>query len=219
MRLRWKLGRLVAYLIARCLFNIQIIGQTNLLNRTAQILVSNHRSNIDPFLVGLASGQEVYFMAKEELFKRSKFFSALISFWNAIPLARNERSSEALKKCADLLKRNQTVLIFPEGTRNKFEALQPFKPGAVFLSINNQVPIVPVAISGVREIYGGRITRLLDMDIRKKYIPNLPSKRNITVRFGQPIYPTGFKPAREDYAKFTEIVRKDIIKLLAENEQ
>jgi 1-acyl-sn-glycerol-3-phosphate acyltransferase len=216
MRLRWKIGRIIAYVLAKTLFGFRVIGQNNLVKDSGLLLVANHRSNIDPFFVGLASGQEIYFMAKQELFNISKFFTWLISFWNAIPLTRDIRASEAIRKCATLLKNKRTVLIFPEGTRNKYDEMLPFKPGFGFLAVTNQVPIVPVAISGVREAWYGRFTRLIDRDIRKGY--NSKQSKNVIVKFGKPISPNSFANTREDYERLSETVRNNIISLLMENE-
>jgi 1-acyl-sn-glycerol-3-phosphate acyltransferase len=216
MRLRWKIGRIIAYILAKTLFGFRVSGQHHLVKNSGQLLVANHRSNIDPFFVGLAAGQEIYFMAKQELFNISKFFSWLISFWNAIPLARDIQASEAIRKCATLLKNKRTVLIFPEGTRNKYDEMLPFKPGFGFLAITNQVPIVPVAISGVREVWHGRFTRLIDRDIRKGY--NSEHSKNVIVTFGKPISPLGFTNTREDYERLSEVVQNNIKRLLIDNE-
>lgn len=217
MRLRWKIGRVFAYILAKTLFRFRVIGQNNLLKDTGQILVANHRSNVDPFFVGLAAGQEIYFMAKQELFHISKLFTWLISFWNAIPLERDFRSSNALKKCITLLKNKKTVLIFPEGTRNNCEKLLNFKPGFAFLSITVESPIIPVAITGVREVWHGSFTRLIDRDIRKDY--NTEHSKNVIVKFGNPRFPFGFTNNREDYLKLAQVIQNDIIRLLEENEQ
>ena len=142
MRLRWRLGRGIAYILVKPFLRVRVIGQDNLQKDSAQILAANHCSHIDPALVALASTQEIYFMAKEELFHISRFFKWLILFWNAIPLPRGTGASEALKKCSSLLSQGKTILIFPEGTRNKFEELLlPFKPGFGFLAVVNQVGI------------------------------------------------------------------------------
>jgi len=217
MRWRWKLGRVLAYILAKLFLGFRVIGQNNLLKKSAQILAANHRSHMDPAIVGLASGQEIYFMAKEELFHISKFFTRLISFWNAIPLPRGIRASEALKKSSTLLKQGKTVLIFPEGTRNKFdELLLPFKPGFGFLAVNNQVPIIPVAISGVCDVWNGRLSQFIDRDIRKKTKYQVKSNNGITVKFGKPIFPNGLSKTRDDYEKIAQNVQKDIELLLKE---
>ena len=220
------MGRIIAYILAKTLFRIKIVGQENLIKGSAQILAANHRSHLDPFLVGVASNQEIYFMAKQELFEISKFFRWLILFWNAIPLPRGEQATQALKKCSDLLKQGKTIVIFPEGTRNRSNnGLLPFKPGLGFLAINNQVPVVPVAINGVREIWNGRLTALIDKDISTKLItqnpkPNAPEQssvrgklKSIVVMFGKPVFPNQ-GDNRENYEKFTETVRNSIALML-----
>ena len=232
MRWRWKLGRIVAYILAKSLFGFRVVGRENLLKNSAQILAANHRSHLDPFLVGLASGQEIYFMAKQELFEISKFFKWLISFWNAIPLPRGDRAIEALKKCSVLLKSQKTVVIFPEGTRNKFEnGLLPFKPGLGFLAITNQVPIVPVAINGVRDVWNGRLTTFIDKDIYekgKKQNPTHQSKarcgarlkiKSITVKFGKPVFANGYSKNRDDYEKIAKTVSNNIVMMLEESNE
>jgi 1-acyl-sn-glycerol-3-phosphate acyltransferase len=219
MKLRWRLGKIIAYVLAKVLFGFRVVGQENLQKGSAQILASNHRSNLDPFLVGLASGQEIYFMAKQELFEVSKFFRWLILFWNAIPLPRSEQAVQALKKCSDLLTKGKTVVIFPEGTRNRLnDGLLPFKPGLGFLAVNNQVPVIPVAINGVRGVWNGKLVSFIDKDIYKEVQKLKSSKvKSITVRFGKPIFPNQGE-SRENYEKITDAVRFNISSMLSETD-
>lgn len=217
MRLRWRLGKITAYILAKPLLRFRVIGQDNLLTNSAQILAANHRSHMDPALVALASRQEIFFMAKEELFHISRFFKWLISSLNAIPLARGAGASEALKKCSSLLAQGETVLIFPEGTRNKFEEiLLPFKPGFGFLAVNNQVPIIPVAISGVREAWNGKLSQFVDKDIKREK-PKVKSNDGITVRFGKPVFPNGKIKNRDEYEQIAQTVKINIELLLKES--
>jgi 1-acyl-sn-glycerol-3-phosphate acyltransferase len=221
MRLRWRLGKVIAYILVKPFIRFRVIGQDNIQKNTAQILAANHRSHMDPALVALASTQEIYFMAKEELFHISKFFKWLISFWNAIPLPRGAGASEALKKCSSLLAQGKTVLIFPEGTRNKFEdLLLPFKPGFGFLAVANQVPIIPVAITGVREAWNGKLSQFIDKDIKQKTKSEKVKGKNnkeITVRFGKPVFPDGKIKNRDEYEQIAQTVKNDIELLLKES--
>jgi len=218
MRLRWRIGRIIAWTLAKPLFNFKVLGQDNLKKDSAQILVANHRSNMDPFFVALASGQEVYSMAKQELFHINKFFKWLILFWNAIPLHRGAGATEAIKKCSELLSQGKTVVVFPEGSRNKYdELMQPFKPGFSYLAINNQVPVIPVAISGVREVWHGKLSGLIDKDIAGLSKPlKLKNSKGITVRFGKPISPNGRSNNHNGYEQLSMVVQKDIELLLKE---
>lgn len=215
MRTRWKIGRIIANLLARLLLGFQVINQPKPLTDRGQILVANHTSNLDPFLVGLASGQEVYFMAKEELFNVSRFFRWLITFWNAIPLPRSAVQTTVLKKCLALLKENKTLVIFPEGTRNKSNViLLPFKPGIGYLAINAQTPVIPVAIFGIREIWRGSLAKLIDRDISRYFSSPRKDIKHVVVEFGQPIYPDQYERSRAGYEQLTQTVRDKLQSML-----
>ncbi|MEO0091255.1 MAG: lysophospholipid acyltransferase family protein [candidate division WOR-3 bacterium] len=222
MKLRWRLGRIIAYPLAKILFGLKVKGRENLLKNQGQILVANHRSHLDPFIIAVAAEQEIYFMAKKELFQISRFFSWLIRFWNAIPISREEEFPHStLKLISNLLQKCQTVLVFPEGTRNKSplpSQLLPFKSGASYLSIINQVPIIPVAVKGVREIWHGRLSALIDQDIvkSKRHSLNLPTDKTsrISVRFGQPIFPNGYAKTKNDYETLTQLIKSKIESML-----
>lgn len=226
MKWRWRLGQIIAYPLARILFRLKVKGREHLLKNRGQILVANHCSHLDPFIIAVAANQEIYFMAKKELFHISCFFRWLIKFWNAIPVARKEESAHStLKLVSALLQKSQTVLIFPEGTRNKspiLNQLLPFKLGASYVAIANQVPIIPVAVKGVREIWHGRLSALIDSDI-----VNLPKKSlsaicattqqkpsQVLVHFGEPIFPHGYTKSKDDYEALTQKIRKRIEELL-----
>lgn len=222
MKWRWRLGRIIAYPLAKILLGLKVRGRENLLKNQGQILVANHRSHLDPFIIAVAANQEIYFMAKKELFQISRFFSWLIRFWNAIPISREEEFPHTtLKLISSLLQKCQTVLVFPEGTRNKsplINQLLPFKLGASYLSIVNQVPIIPVAVKGVREIWQGRLSALIDQDIvnSKRQSLNLPSNKTsrITVHFGKPIFPNRYEKTKNDYEELTQQIKCKIESML-----
>ncbi|MDN5727187.1 MAG: 1-acyl-sn-glycerol-3-phosphate acyltransferase [Propionibacteriales bacterium] len=119
------------------------------------VVVANHSSHLDatsivcaiPLTVGrnLATGAAAdYFFTKVH----RRIFTALL--YNAFPIERSgirNRRSVA----ATLLSEGVPILLFPEGTRSRTGAMVPFKPGAAALSINQQVPVVPVAVVGAHE--------------------------------------------------------------------
>ncbi len=111
------------------------------------LFASNHRSTSDPPVVGSRLSREVYFVAKDSLFK-NPLFGRLIRSYNAFPIRRGVFDREAMQTALDLLNRGRSVLIFPEGGRVLGEDLGPARSGVAYLAINSGVPVVPVYVSG-----------------------------------------------------------------------
>ena len=211
MNFRWRLGWLLVYPIAKLIMGLRVLGRDKLRQDKAKIIAANHTSNLDPFILGLATGQEIFFLAKEDLFNYSKWFTWLIRFWNALPLRRSAIDRGLFKTCSRLLQRNKTLILFPEGTRSKNGNLQPFKPGIGLLAVTNSIPVVPCYIYGARKSF---ISKLADQDINKgKFrVADIFTGR-ITVKFGNPIQPDGFSKNRDDYIKLTAKIRSEVEEL------
>lgn len=66
---------------------------------------------------------------------------------NAIPINRTQTDFRAIKQCLTVLRNNEPLLIFPEGTRNKSNTpkkLLPFKEGAAMFALKTNAPIIPM---------------------------------------------------------------------------
>ena len=112
------------------------------------VCVSNHCSNIDPFLLGHLPF-EMKFLAKSVLFKIPAVGWG-IKIAGDIPLVRGSTKSvkAAMARSRFYVERGMPVLIFPEGTRSTTGDLLPFKDGAFRLAIETKAHIVPIAIGG-----------------------------------------------------------------------
>ncbi len=114
------------------------------------VVVSNHESNADPFLISYLPW-EMKWLGKASLFKIPVVGW---SMWLAgdIPVRRGEKDSAqaAMGICARWLDKGMPVMIFPEGTRSKTEDLLPFKDGAFRLAIETGADVLPMAVSGTR---------------------------------------------------------------------
>ncbi|MEO0093910.1 MAG: lysophospholipid acyltransferase family protein [candidate division WOR-3 bacterium] len=217
MKLRWRLGLFFVYPLAKLLLGLKVIGREKIRELKGRIIAANHTSNFDPILLGIATQKEVCFLAKEELFKFRKWFSWLIKTWNALPVRRGAVGPNLFKTCSELLQRNQTLVLFPEGTRNKDQKLLPFKPGVGFLAVTNSVPVVPCYITGVRDSF---VSKIVDPDINPSKIRVSDFwKSRITVRFGDPILPNGFNRNRTDYERFAIKVQNEVEKLRCEGKE
>jgi 1-acyl-sn-glycerol-3-phosphate acyltransferase len=119
--------------------------------RRPYVAVSNHESYADIFLISHLPW-EMKWLAKAELF-RIPVMGWMMRMAGDIPVHREARRSriEALEGCRDRLRKNVSVMIFPEGTRSRTGELQPFKDGAFRLAIEAQVPVLPIVVAGTRD--------------------------------------------------------------------
>lgn len=69
-----------------------------------------------------------------------------------IKLKRGDKESikKMFETCEELIKKGNSIFLFPEGTRSPDGSLQKFKPGAFVLAKKMKVPILPVVINGTR---------------------------------------------------------------------
>jgi glycerol-3-phosphate dehydrogenase (NAD(P)+) len=111
------------------------------------LLAANHRSFLDPFLVGLCLRRPVYFVAKRELFERRLTAWFLCSL-GAFPIRRGESDEQAMATAIELLGRGEAVVIFPEGTRVRTGPPGSPKRGVGRLVLDSGAPVVPVAVAG-----------------------------------------------------------------------
>lgn len=128
-------------------FDIKVSGIENI-PKENYILAGNHKSMFDIPLLAISIPDNIHFMAKKELFDNAllnNFFSRA----GAFPVDRDGADINAIKTSLKLLRSNEVVGIFPEGTRNKSdEILLPFKTGVVRIASKTKKLIVPFGISG-----------------------------------------------------------------------
>lgn len=144
----------------------------------ACLFVANHTSSADaPAVVG-AIPRRVAILLKESLFKwpiAGQAF-ALAGF---IPVNRGDRDSaiSSVEKATASLRRGQSFLIYPEGTRSPDGRLQTFKKGAVVMAIKAEVPIVPVACSGAHKVMRKRSLRIHPGEILVEFLPPIDASK------------------------------------------
>lgn len=114
----------------------------------AYVVVSNHESQADPFLLCFLPW-DMRWVAKEELYKQP-LIGSLMHAGGDIPIRRGERDSvtKMMDECARTLEHGLSIMMFPEGTRSATGDLLPFKDGAFQLAIRAGVPVLPMALAG-----------------------------------------------------------------------
>lgn len=130
-----------------------VLGLENIQPGQNYILMPNHRSHLDGPLLIVTTPFFFSFVIKQSL--------ANIPIWGwaartagYVPVIRDDRESakKKLASAAELLKRGESMLVFPEGSRAPGHAFLPFKKGGIILAIQTGVPILPAAISGTGDI-------------------------------------------------------------------
>jgi len=137
-------------------------------------VLSNHQSNLDPVLIGLACDRRLNYLARVTLFRFAPF-RWLIASLDAIPIDRDGLGLNGLKETLRRLKRGEMVLIFPEGTRTSDGEVASLRPGFSALAKRARVPLVPVAIDGAFRAWP-----------RSRALPRLAT---IEIEFGPPLMP------------------------------
>lgn len=128
------------------------------------IVVSNHMSHLDsPAMASVFKRRRLRAMAKEELWK-NPLFGKLIEGIGAFPVKRGEADAEGVRKCLELLKGGEAVIIFAEGTRGDGRRMLPLEPGVALLAKKSGVPVLPVGLCGTQFVMppggGGRKQRV-----------------------------------------------------------
>src|SRR4030042_1566903 len=174
-----RYGRLwgkVALLVNRV--KVRVEGIEHLKGEGPYIIMSNHQGSYDIFALLGHLPFQFKWLAKKELFS-VPFFGWVMAAAGYVSVDREgtRETVEAMNEAARKIREGMSLLIFPEGSRSPDGSIQPFKKGGFTLAIKSRVPIVPVAISGSRDIMPkdrltaspGEIRILVDPPIETEY--------------------------------------------------
>ena len=130
--------------------NVNVINKEKLPTDGKYLLISNHRSIVDPLIIETALKNTKirgFWIAKKELYN-SFFFGMFTRNAGSILLDREAKNmAPFFKDIKEVVKDGNSIYIFPEGTRNKENTpLSSFKEGARVIALKNRLPILPVYI-------------------------------------------------------------------------
>ena len=135
----------IAFIVDHVFIRTKYIGQKNIPKKGGYIIACNHTSYADPILLGTNGVRQVYFMAKEELFK-NKFLRWLLVNLNAFPIKRGASDTTSVEFAVKVIKAGKVMGIFPEGTREKDYAPHSPKAGVALIAKVTGADILPVSI-------------------------------------------------------------------------
>ena len=134
-------------IFAIIIYRPKIVGKENLPKDGGALLCPNHVGNLDAAVIVAMFKRKVNVLAKEELFKNG-FLCWIADLFGIYPVKRGKADMQAIKISLTLLKRNELLLMFPEGTRNGMaKGIKP-KNGAVLIAATAGKPIIPIGIQG-----------------------------------------------------------------------
>ncbi len=142
----YAVGQFLLRLFYYPVYRMQVVGRENIPQEGPVLLCSNHVAMKDPVMLGVAQKRQVFYMAKEELFK-NWFIGGLLRKLGAFPVKRGTGGTDALEEAYALLGENAVVGVFIEGHRSKDGQLQRPKTGAALLQYRTKATVVPVCIT------------------------------------------------------------------------
>ena len=180
------------WLMSVMIYRIKVNGKENLPKEGAALVCPNHVHALDTVLVVVHANRKINVLAKESLF-RNPILRFLAKVFGVYPVKQNSADLGAIKTSLKLLKDDELLLIYPEGTRNGMEKGRPLKNGPMTIAIKAGVPIIPVGIKGTFKAFS-----------------------KITINIGKPMDFNKYKNQisdKEVLSKLTQDLMNEIVKL------
>ncbi|MDO4743205.1 MAG: lysophospholipid acyltransferase family protein [bacterium] len=176
------------------LFRVKYFGVENFPDDGGIVLCCNHTSLTDVAFLAVSCKRQIFFMAKEELFK-NKVLRWFFTKMGAFAVMRGKGDTGALDYAEQIVLNGGVMGIFPEGRRVLNSRPTKAKTGAAVIVSRAQVPVVPVSI-----YHEGGIKLF----------------KKVTVRYGKPIMPENLAfsdQSRAEIRRVSDMIMGEIIKL------
>ena len=211
----WRFVWLVLYAPFSLLIQSRYRNIERMPQQGAAILVTNHVSHVDPFLVAkfvLDAARTPRFLAKDTIFDVTVVGAAMRGMGH-IPVRRGTADArQSLQAAVDALQAGKVIVLHPEGTVTRDPDGWPMagKTGAARLAmLAPDVPVIPVAQWGVQE----------SIDLYRKKVKLFPRPRHV-ISLGEPIDLSAYRGQRvgaRALAEITELImqrlRDDVAEL------
>jgi 1-acyl-sn-glycerol-3-phosphate acyltransferase len=159
--LRWLI-RFVINLIAR----VEIQGFENIPKEGGFVIATNHLGRLDVALLFYALEGD-FILPVAEKYEHHWLFGPIGNAMGGIWLDRFNADVGSVRKILARMKAGGILVIAPEGTRSKTEAMAEGKPGVAYLAMKAGVPIAPIALAGTEDrVIVEQLTRLKKSEIK-----------------------------------------------------
>jgi 1-acyl-sn-glycerol-3-phosphate acyltransferase len=196
-------------LLYTILYDLQVDGLEHIPAKGGAIIASNHSSWLDPPIIWTIAPRQVHFMAKIEEFSMP-ILKSILEITGSFPVDREHHEDKAIEISAEIVRKGELFVIFPEGTIPGEEnysredilpetGLLRGHTGAVRIALATGVPIIPVGVSGANKILPPEVFPRLEK------FPALKRGR-IRVKIGTPIS-TGDFTVDNDHSEYDMLRR------------
>lgn len=152
MTLLYRLAKGLFFFWFRGLNHLVISGKENLSDDRPMIVFANHYSDCDPMILPLIFQDQIFFMAKKELFQ-VPVVKSVVQAYGAFPVDRKNIDIGAIKTALKLMKEKKVLGIFPEGTRVRDRQKSEPKGGFSMIAVKTGAVLQPVRIQYKRKIH------------------------------------------------------------------
>jgi 1-acyl-sn-glycerol-3-phosphate acyltransferase len=192
MQWRWLFGRPTIGGLVQLFTPLRAYGRDRIPRHGPLVLCFNHFSWLDPWAFGSVVPRTIYYVAKQEAHD-TPLMGPFIRFFGTSSVRRGESDREALRVMRDVVRRGDTLGMFPEGTRQKLEP-GPVRSGAAMIAVQEEVPVVCGAIEGSQRWRFGNF-------------------EPVSLAFGEPLDMRGFSRNSHGYREAAAEIQREIRRL------
>ncbi len=189
----WAVGRPTIGGLVRVTARLKVYGRERVPLGGGVVIACNHYSWLDPAALGAACPRTIYYMAKVEA-HRIPGLGAFIRAFGCFPVRRGESDREAVRTMRQVVRDGLALGLFAEGTRQLSGVPGAVQPGAAMVALQEDVPIVPVAVHGSQTWKPGNF-------------------HPVSIAWGQPLRFPGLPKGGKGYKEASAVLQAEIREL------
>jgi 1-acyl-sn-glycerol-3-phosphate acyltransferase len=188
----WLFGRPFFGGLVQLFTPLRVYGRDRIPLNGPLVLCFNHFSWLDPWALGSVVPRTVYYVAKQEAHD-NPLIGPFIRFFGTSSIRRGESDREAVRAMKEVVRRGDTLGMFPEGTRQKSEPGEVLS-GAALIAVQEKVPVVCGAIEGTQRW-------------------KLGNWEPVSIAFGEPLDMNGYPRNSKGYRAASQEIQTELRRL------
>lgn len=152
---------------------LTVKGEENIPSDRPVLFIPNHRSIFDIVIGYSQIKKQIGFVSKKEM-RKVPIFSSWMALMNCQFLDRKDIRAglKVILKCVDLINDGVSIVIFPEGTRNKGdEPLIKFHDGSFKIAEKSGCTIVPMVLNNTDAVFENQFPRIIPRKVTLEFLP------------------------------------------------